>query len=212
MDTLDQAGLSWKLYTGAGAAYAWAICPYFAQCLYTGQKTGMVDNEQVIQDAANGAMPNFSVVLPTSENSQHNNWSMKMGDNWIGRVMQAIESGPDWGTTAVFIYYDDCGCFYDHVPPPSGFGIRTPMVIASPWAKPAYTDSINASYASPLAFTEHNFGLAPLTNRDATAYDYSNVFDFSQQPLAPVPMTTTKLTPSELYRVRHAAKNPDDPT
>jgi phospholipase C len=25
---------------------------------------------------------------------------------------------PDWSSTAVFITFDDCGCFYDQVPPP----------------------------------------------------------------------------------------------
>ena len=25
---------------------------------------------------------------------------------------------PQWSSTAIFITYDDCGCFYDHVPPP----------------------------------------------------------------------------------------------
>jgi phospholipase C len=149
-------------------------------------------------------LPNFSVVLPDSANSQHNSWSMAVGDNWIGQVVGAIEGGPDWGSTAIFITYDDCGCFYDHVPPPPGFGIRTPMVIASPWVKPSYTDSMQASYASPLAFTEHNLGLPPLGGqaRDRTAYDYRNVFDFSQQPLAPVPMTATKLPHREVLRLR----------
>jgi phospholipase C len=209
MDELDQAGLSWKHYTGlvdggTNSGYLWAICPTFAQCLYTAQHANQVDHDQVIQDAANGTLPNFSVVLPNGPNSQHNTWSMATGDNWIGQVVGAIESGPDWDSTAIFITYDDCGCFYDHVPPPPGFGIRTPMVIVSPWVKPGYTDSTQASYASPLAFTEHIFGLAPLSNRDSTAYDYGNTFDFSQQPLAPVQMTTTKLSRSQILRVRNA--------
>jgi hypothetical protein len=54
--------------------------------------------------------------------------------------------------------------------------------------------------------------LAPLTDRDQTAYDYSNVFDFSQQPLAPVQMTTTKLSRRQLLRVRNAPHDDDDPT
>jgi phospholipase C len=214
MDRLDQAGLSWKLYTtpegAADSGYAWAICPVFAHCLYTDQHANQVGRKRVIQDAANGTLPNFSVVLPEGATSQHNNWSMATGDNWIGQVVAAIQNGPNWGSTAIFITYDDCGCFYDHVPPPPGFGIRTPMVIVSPWTKPGYTDSIQASYASLLTFTEHTFGLVPLNDRDATAYDYGNVFDFSQPQLAPVQMTMTTLSRRQLLRVRNAPHD-DDP-
>jgi phospholipase C len=209
MDRLDQASLTWKLYTATDesqikSGYRWSICPTFAQCLYTAQHANQVDRGQFFQDAANGTLPNFGVVLPDGPNSQHNNYSMAQGDNYIGQVVSAIENGPNWGSTAIFITYDDCGCFYDHVPPPPGFGIRTPMIIVSPWTKPGYTDSMQASYASILAFTEHSYGLLPLNDTDRLAYDYSNAFDFSQQPLAPVQTTTTELSREQLRAVRNA--------
>jgi phospholipase C len=205
MDELNRAGLGWKLYTAApGNGYLWAICPTFAGCLYTGDRRRQVPTRQVLDDARGGKLPNFSVVLPTIRVSQHNEDSMRAGDNWIGNVVSAVEHGPDWQSTAIFITYDDCGCFYDHVPPPPGLGIRTPMVIVSPWANAGTVDSSQASLASMLAFTEHNFGLSPLNETDANAYDYANSFDFSQAPLSPVPMTHSRLSP----RAREAAKHP----
>jgi phospholipase C len=209
LDELDKVGLSWKLYTAApGNGYLWAICPTFAQCQYTGDRTNQVPTARVLINAQEGTLPSFSVVLPTVRVSQHNEDSMAVGDNWIGQVVSAIEHGPDWQSTAIFITYDDCGCFYDHVPPPSGLGIRTPMVIVSPWARAGAVDSNQASLASMLAFTEHNFGLPPLNEEDAGAYDYANSFDYGQAPLAPVPMTRSKLSP----RAREAAKHPvEDP-
>src|SRR5207247_9288506 len=114
----------------------------------------------------------------------------------------AIEDGPDWSSTAIFLTYDDCGCFYDHVPPPSrNLGVREPMVIVSPFAKPGYTDSTNANFMSMLAYTEHTFGLAPLTQADAAAYDYANSFDYGQKPLAPIPMTTPRVPHWQLTRL-----------
>jgi phospholipase C len=95
-------------------------------------------------------------------------------------------SGPDWSSTAIYITWDDCGCFYDHFPPPAGNGIRVPMVIVSPYARPGYTDSNVASFASIQAFVEHIFGLAPMSTQDAIAYDYMDSFDFRQQPLSPI--------------------------
>jgi phospholipase C len=210
MDELDTAGLSWKLYTAApGNGYLWAICPTFAQCQYTGDRSNQVPTARVLINAQRGNLPNFSVVLPTVRVSQHNEGSMRAGDNWIGQVVSAIENGPDWRSTAIFVTYDDCGCFYDHVPPPAGLGVRTPMVIVSPWARPGYVDSNQASLASMLAFTEHNFGLSPLNQNDANAYDYANSFDYSQAPLAPVPMTRSKLSPRAREVSKHPVEDPD---
>jgi phospholipase C len=96
----------------------------------------------VVDDGAAGKLSNFSIVVPTGANSQHNKDSMTVGDNWIGSIVAAIQSGPDWPSTTIFITYDDCGCFYDHVPPPQpDWGIRVPMVIVSPYAERGGTDS-----------------------------------------------------------------------
>jgi len=219
MDRMDAAGVSWTLYTSPRTspvrAWTWAICPVFADCIYTDQANDLADPTQVITDGKNGTLPNVSVVLPegpTGGTSQHNGSSMASGDNWIGQVVSAIQSGPDWASTAVFITYDDCGCFYDHVPPPSGLGIRNPVVIVSPYAKPAFTDSTVATTSSMLAFVEHTFGVSPLSSADANAYDYANAFDFSQTPLTGVHLTQTPISPAEqAYLAAHPA-DPDDPT
>jgi phospholipase C len=179
-DLLDQAGLSWKIYAGE---QKWGICPSLAECIYGSQAANMVSDTAVLTDAANGTLPAFSYVAPSGANSQHNLDSMTQGDNWIGQVVSAIENSPDWASTAIFLTWDDCGCFYDHVAPPAGMGIRVPMIIISPYAKAGYTDSNTASFASILAYVEQNFGLPSLGQADATSYDYSDSFDYSQAPI-----------------------------
>ena len=59
-------------------------------------------------------------------------------------------------------------------------------------------DSTDASIASMLAFTEHNFGLSPLNENDANAYDYANSFDYSQAPLAMKSAITTLPEPKSM--------------
>ena len=152
---------------------------------------------EVLKDAKHGKLPNFSIVLPTWRSSQHNAESMALGDNWIGRAVGRIEESPDWRSTAILISYDDCGCFYDHVPPPESMGIRTPMVIVSPWVKSGYVDSRTTSIASIMAFAERTFDLPALTARDAAAYSYRGAFDFHQKPLRPVRMTKTPIPNKE---------------
>jgi phospholipase C len=140
---------------------------------------------------------------------------MIKGDNWIGEMVSAIENGPNWSSTAIFITYDDCGCFYDHVAPgknPDGTqqGVRVPMVIVSPFAKPGFTDSTPATFASVLAFTEHTYGLAPLSTNDASAYAYSNAFDFTQAPAGAVPLHQSTVPASS--QTASDAADDDDPT
>jgi len=231
MDRLDAAGLSWRIYApGRGqSGYGWSICPSFADCLGSGQSANQVPDSQFASDAIAGRLPSLSVVVPMAGQSQHNRFSMALGDNWIGAVVNAVATGPDWSSTAVFITYDDCGCFYDHVPPPPGEGVRVPMVIVSPWAKPGFTDSTPASFDSLLAFCEHVFGLAPLSSADAGAYDYAASFNLptSQPALAastegahfgpdvvgrPAPPVVQELARGEARRLEAQRPDPEDPT
>ena len=86
------------------------------------------------------------------------------------------------------------------------------MVIVSPWARPGYTDSKEASFASMLAFVEHT--LVPiLWSTDATAYDYAQELRLLAAPdsrrlslaIQPVPEST-------LRWVAEHPSDPDDPT
>ena len=231
-DRLDAAGLSWKIYgqtaplSSRADPYIWSICPSLAGCLYTPQVHNLVPTANVLADATRGNLPAYSVLTPSgsskqanggADTSQHNYKSMLAGDNWIGRVVSAIEQGPDANSTAIFITYDDCGCFYDHVPPgtnPDGTrqGPRMPMVIVSPYAKAGYTDSTPATFASILAFAEHTFGLRPLSANDAGAYDYSQAFDYAQKPLAPVRLSQHPLPVSSVTYLRAHPHEDDDAT
>ncbi len=127
--------------------------------------------------------------------SEHNGFSMTTGDNWLGHQVAAVMNGPNWGSTAIFIVWDDCGCFYDQVPPgtnPDGTpqGPRVPLVIVSPYARAGYTDTTPATFASILAYGEQTFGLSPLTFNDAFAYPFSRAFNYHQAPLPAVRMVT----------------------
>jgi hypothetical protein len=218
-------GLNFKLYTdnSTQSGYIWSICPTFAECLLTGQAQSMVPTKQILTDTATGGpgLPSFSVVLPNGVDasghavgtSQHNGNLMSVGDNWIGEVVSAIQGSKDWASTAIFITYDDCGCFYDHAAIPNGFGIRVPMVIVSPFAKSAFTDSNVASFASMLRFTERVFSLKPLAAADANAYDYFGSFNFTAPPnLTKSHLIQQPVSPALLQQVQATKEDPNDPT
>ncbi len=221
-DRMDGAGVSWRIYGGGGqtgSGYGWTICPTFFECLGGTQHANQVPASQIITDAAAGTLPNVSIVTPTAANSAHQPQAMSAGDNWIGNVVGAIQANqPLWSTTAIFITFDDCGCFYDHVNPlqfSKDWGIREPMLIVSPWARAGFTDSNPATFASMLAFVEHTFALQPLNPcasvdswdpnctddvrgpSGTVTYDFMGAFNFSQTPLPPASLARTRLPTNE---------------
>ena len=209
LNRIDEAGLTWKLYSvQQGGGYGWSICPTFGQCLDGPQRTNWTDAYNFPTDALAGTLPSLSIVTPHIVDSAHNGRFMSRGDNWIATTVNAVMQGPDWSSTAIFITFDDCGCFYDHVPPPAGLGLRLPLLIVSPYAKPAYTDHTVASQGSFQAFIEHVFGLAPLSWRDRNAYDLLGAFNFGQQPLAPIHLTPA---PIAAWKIRYDATHPMNP-
>jgi phospholipase C len=217
MDRLQAAGLSWRIYgeptppgTGKPTAggYGWDICPSFADCLDTPEKANNVASSTFVHDARAGHLPNFAIVTPGGADaklSEHNGFSMTAGDDWLGQIASAVMNGPQWRSTVLFITWDDCGCFYDQVPPgvnPDGTpqGPRTPLVIVSPYAKPGYTDTTATTFAGILAYAEHTFGLNSLGVNDAQAYAFANAFNYTQAPLQPVRMVY-RPWPRDAYHV-----------
>jgi phospholipase C len=223
-DRLDTARLSWKIYGPASPSdggYDWAICPSLAECQDTAQRTNLVEPTQFFTDAAAGRLPAFSIVTAGGAgnltlSSCHNKFSMTACDNYVGRLVSAAEHSPDWSSTAVFLTWDDCGCFYDQVRPgvnPDGTrqGPRVPLIIVSPYAKPGYTDTTATTFAGILAYTEHTFGLPPLGVNDAHAYDFSNAFNYTQPPLKPLTMITRPL-PASAKRIHLTPALLNDPS
>jgi phospholipase C len=213
MDRLQAAGRSWKIYVNSVNS-AWSICATFYSCYGSSQKTNVVKQTQLTTDAQNGTLPNFSFVIPKNFNSMHPSFSLIDGDNWLKSVVDPLLRGPQRLSTAIFVVWDDCGCIYDHVNPlqfASKWGPRVPVLIVSPYAKPRFVDHTPTTFASILAYAQHNFGLAPLSDQDTGAYDYANAFDYAQTPIAPQALAT-RMTPleSRLWLARHPHTVDDD--
>jgi hypothetical protein len=120
-------------------------------------------------------------------------------------LINAVEQGPDWGSTAIFLSWDDWGGFYDHVVPPTvdqnGYGLRVPGLVISPYAKPGFIDHQVLSHDAYVKLIEDLFlggqRIDPKTDgrpdprpdvRENAAQlgDLLKDFDFSQQPLPPL--------------------------
>jgi phospholipase C len=195
-DLLDGAGVPWAYYAAWNdqRGYVWSAFSAIRRVRMHPKvwREHIFPVDRFVGDVREGRLPPVTWVTPRYEVSEHPEWSFCHGENWTTRIVNAIMRSPMWKDTAIFITWDDYGGFYDHVPPPQvddfGFGFRVPLLTISPYAKPGYIDSQLGEFSSVLRFIEDNWGLSQLTHRDRDAFNLSYLFDFEQEPRAPLPL------------------------
>ena len=112
-------------------------------------------------------------MTPTLENSDHAGCDSNTGPSWVASLVNAIGESPYWDSTAIFIFWDDYGGWYDPEPPAfvdyDGLGLRLPMLIVSPYAKKGHVSHVHFEHGSILKFVEDTFGLPRMAASDARA-------------------------------------------
>ena len=195
-DMVDQAAnpsITWKSYapTENEEGYYWNTYSAISHIRYGPDwSANVVPDSQFVTDAQNGNLPSLSWVVTPPNISDHPPASVCAGENDSVAKINAIMQGPQWGSTAILLTWDDFGGFYDSVAPPLittyGLGIRVPLLIISPHARPAYISHTVYSFESMLSFAENILGLDPLMQADVTANNLGDSFDFAQTPLPPL--------------------------
>jgi phospholipase C len=212
-DLLDSSQLSWKYYTPT-AEFMWTapnainhMCgpnvppPNATSCTapeWTNHVVIQGAKNKILNDIAAGQLANVSWVIPNGGASDHTGNTTDTGPSWVASIVNAIGTSQYWADTAIIITWDDWGGWYDHVPPPQvrnsyEYGLRVPLIVVSPYVKPAYISHVNHDFGSILKFIETMFSLPTVGPgdgyADSRADDLSDCFDFNQTPLsfAPVP-------------------------
>ena len=120
-------------------------------------------------------------------------------------MINALIASREWKSSAFLLAYDDWGGWYDHVKPPQvdryGYGFRVPALLVSPYAKRGSVDHTALDFTSILRFIEDNWGLKPLSTRDARANSIASGLDFAKPPRAPEFTARTRGTSKE-FRVK----------
>jgi phospholipase C len=145
-----------------------------------------IPNTTVFADLKSGRLPAVSWVIPTIFDSDHPDSGCNGGPRWVTRVVNAIGTSRYWKNTAIILLWDDWGGWYDPVPPRqfnyTSLGMRIPMILISPYAKPHYISETTYNYGSILRFVEETFKLGSLGTTDKTANSLADSFDYSQPP------------------------------
>ena len=191
-DELDNAGISWRYYTSkieTGDAGNWSAFQAISHIRYGPDWKADVITPQTrfFKDVSAGKLPAVSWVTPTCANSDHAACHSNHGPQWVASLVNAIGESPYWDSTAIFVFWDDYGGWYDHVAPPmadyDGLGIRVPLLVISAYAKKGVVSHLRYEHGSILKFVEDQFGLARLAAADARANSPAReCFDFSQPP------------------------------
>ncbi|MGA7537399.1 MAG: alkaline phosphatase family protein [Steroidobacteraceae bacterium] len=189
------------------------------------------------QRAADGTLPAYAFLEPSWDaagNSQHPNYDVAKGEQFLHDIYLALRNGKAWNSTLLIITYDEHGGNYDHVAPPANatapgdgtvgeygfdftrFGPRVPSVLVSPLiaAGSVFRGSGPIDHTSVLRTIAERWGTEPLTNRDRNAATLGDVLTLAKpradDPLSGVlppvspPAPPNASKPTKLDRI-HAA-------
>jgi phospholipase C len=222
-ELLDQGFVSWKIYSDqSGLSFGSLLFKYVSDR----EAQHVFPMSQYYADAAAGTLPNVSFVdpkfidTPGVESDEHPPSNVQVGQKFVADVINGLMASPNWGSSALFLTYDEHGGFYDHVAPPEApkpdniapmlrsgdtpgafdrYGVRVPVVVVSPFAKAHYVSHVTDDHTSILRFIELRFGLPALTNRDLNADPMGDMFDFSTPHFASPPtLPTAVIDPAQL--------------
>jgi phospholipase C len=122
----------------------WNPLPNFQTVRQDHQEGNIQTTSKLYAAARTGTLAAVSWVVPSKVSSEHTPGRVSDGMSYVTQIVNAIMRGPDWSSTAIFLTWDDCGGFYDHVPPPhvdgNGYGLRVPGLVISPYARRGYID------------------------------------------------------------------------
>ena len=208
---LDEAGISWKVYADE---FPLAFAFLFSYVREGPAAAKVVHFADFQLDAAAGTLPQVAFIDPilvgpnNVENDEHPPSNVQVGEQFAADVVNTLFKSPNWSSSALFLTYDEHGGFFDHMPPPAAvppdnippllqpgdvpgafdmYGVRVPVAVVSPFARPHFVSHLVNDHTSILRFIENRFGLPSLTRRDAAANPMLEFFDFSAPSFATPP-------------------------
>eukprot|EP00026_Physarum_polycephalum_P007384 Phypoly_transcript_07443.p1 GENE.Phypoly_transcript_07443~~Phypoly_transcript_07443.p1 ORF type:complete len:468 (+),score=66.13 Phypoly_transcript_07443:212-1615(+) len=194
-DLLSDAGISWAYYQdGYGEANSGHASPkfeynhnpylYFAKYANGTQERAdhMKDTTEFLSALSSNSLPKVSWIKPMSPHNFHPHDSdRKDSQDYLEKLINAIQSSPYWDRSLVIVTFDEHGGFFDHVPPPAGDrwgpGSRVPTIMVSPFAKKGFIDSTESETLSIIRLLQRRFNLPALGVR-AAKNDLTSSLDF----------------------------------
>jgi phospholipase C len=207
------SGCTMSKGTSQGTHIWWNPLPWFLDVQQDQQLANISVQSAFYNAVASGNLPAVSWVIPNNFQSGHPGVSTNPGsEEFAVNVINAIESSPEWDSTAILLAWDDGGGEYDHVVPPTvdplGYGMRVPGILISPYARQGFIDHQTLSFDAYNKFIEDIFlnaqRLDPASDgrpdsrqsvreNNALLGDLTQEFNFSGPPSPPILFPTVSL-------------------
>jgi phospholipase C len=205
-DRLQAAGVSWKFYVqGYNPAQTYQSASPARSETQTARvplvdferfthdpalASHIVGLDQYYRDLAAGTLPAVAYVASSSGADERSAQSIPAGQSLASTMTTQLMESRYWDSSALMWSYDGSGGWFDGVHPPTAdgqpLGFRVPALLVSAYARKGQVNHTVLDYTSAMKFIEQNWGLAPLTARDAHANSLSSAFDFTSGPRPPV--------------------------
>ena len=226
---LHRAGVHWSTYLDHGVVsstnpkgvlHIWDTLAGFVDVHKDHQLPSIRPLRVFFRQARAGTLTAVSWIQPDAADSSHAPALVSTGQAFDTRIINAVMRSPDWKSSAIFLAWDDWGGFYDQVVPPridsSGYGLRVPALVISPYARHGFVDSQRLSFDAYLKFIENDFlggqRLNPATDgrpdsrpkvrENLSVQNLLKDFNFNQAPRPPLilppcpPRTTLRPKPA----------------
>ena len=135
-EVLEDAGVSWKVYSPPGTLYSPTFVAqrgmattnatlfFFAQ--YADPRSALYQKaflpifpDDFVADVQRGTLPAVSWLIQPIGYDEHPPSPPALGEWYTSQVLQALMANPSvWSKTVLFHTYDENDGFFDHVPPP----------------------------------------------------------------------------------------------
>jgi len=148
-------------------------------------RSHLQDEQDFLAAVKAGTLPSVSFVKPLGIDNEHPGYTSEPnGSDHLVDLINAVETGPQAGNTLIVVTYDEFGGQWDHVSPPGlgtaaapgqsdsfGPGSRVPTLLVARSLTRSNVDHTVYDTTSILRTIEAQFGLAPISTRDAAVND-----------------------------------------
>ena len=207
-DSLDAAGVTWKIYAtdtncssnaGSDAPPGTGFCTYltqFAKYATSPLPPNVVAGSQFLTDAAAGTLPQVSFIEPGYLTNQDEHPStgtdVQVGAAYVASLINGLMSSPSWKDSVFILTYDEAGGTYDHVIPqamPNPDGIAPVDLLSTDFC---YQDTSAICNFGYTGFRVPLLVVSPFTKKNYVSHtvaDYTAILKFIETRFNLQPLT-----------------------